>query len=69
MTLELTPYEVQKLVFVTNYMGSPPILVLRNNNDKEIVRIKNTDIFDVLGEEERVKAKQFFQEQAQRRGQ
>lgn len=60
VTLELTPYEVQKLIFLLSYSQQQPYLALRNNNDTKPVRIKTTDIFDVIGDEERVEAKQFF---------
>ncbi len=68
VTLELTPYEAQKLVFLTYWTGAKPWLSLRNNNDKKIVRIKSTDIFDVIGEDGRAEAKQFFEEQKKIRG-
>lgn len=68
VTLELGPYEAQKLIFLLVYSGSRPWLALRNNNDKARVRIKSTDIFDVIGEEGRAEAKAFFQEQNKRRG-
>ncbi len=60
VTLELTPYQVQKLVFLLTYSGSPPYLTLRNNEDKNVVRIKSTDIFDVVGEDDIGEAKNFF---------
>ena len=63
VTLELTPYEVQKIFFIMSYSSLKPLLSLRNNNDKKIVRIKATDIYDILGEEERAEAKAFFAEQ------
>ena len=62
VTLELTPYQVQKLVFLLNYSGSPPYLSLRNNKDKEVVRINSSNIYDVVGEEELAKARSFFAE-------
>lgn len=69
VTLELTPYEAQKLIFLLVYSGSRPWLALRNNNDKKIVRIKSTDIFDVIGEDGRAEAKAYFEQQNKRRGQ
>jgi pilus assembly protein CpaB len=68
VTIELTPYEAQKLVFLTYWTGAKPWLSLRNNNDKDNVRIKSTDIFDVIGEDGRQEAKQYFQEQNKVRG-
>ena len=61
VTLELSPFQAQKLSFMLTYSGYRPVLSLRNNNDKEIVRIKPTKIFDVLGEEEAVDARDYFQ--------
>lgn len=63
VTLELTPYEAQKLLYIMTYTGGRPALSLRNNNDKNIVRIKATDIYDVVGEDQRAEAKDFFAEQ------
>ena len=61
VTLELSPYQVQKLIYLLSYSGYPLFLSLRNNNDKRIVRIKSTDLFDVIGDEsEAQKAKSFF---------
>ena len=68
VTLELTPYEAQKLIFLLSWSGQKPWLALRNNNDKKRVRIKSTDIFDVIGEEGRAEAKGYFQLQNKRRG-
>lgn len=69
VTLELTPYEVQKLVFLIVYGGNRPFLSLRNNNDKEIKRIKATDIFDVItDEEEKAEAKTYFLKKNQKAG-
>ena len=63
VTLELTPYQVQKLIYLLSYSGYPLFLSLRNNKDKQIVRIKPTDIFGVIGDElEREQAKSFFVE-------
>lgn len=60
VTLELDPYQVQKIIFLLNYSGHPLFLSLRNNNDKKKTRIQATDIFDVIGEDETQKAKGFF---------
>jgi pilus assembly protein CpaB len=73
VTLELDPYQVQKLVFLIAFTGQQPFLSLRNNNDKKIVPIRATDIFDVIGEEDRGEAKNFFadkykEQQASQRG-
>ncbi|WP_372653262.1 Flp pilus assembly protein CpaB [Halobacteriovorax sp.] len=68
VTLELDPYEVQKLVFILSYnSGTPPYLALRNNTDKEVVRIKSTKLFDILGEDAS-EAKIFFSEKYKGQG-
>jgi pilus assembly protein CpaB len=69
VTLELDPYQVQKLIYILVYSGNKPFLALRNNNDKKIVRIKSTDIFDVLGEDERAEAKGYFNSLLKRKSQ
>ena len=67
VTLELTPYEVQKLIFLIT-AGNGIFLSLRNNDDKTIERISGTRLFDVLGEDA-AEAKAYFAEQADRRRQ
>lgn len=67
VTLELTPFEVQKMVFIVA-SGNPLYLTLRNNDDKTVERISATRLFDVLGEDA-AEAKSFFAEQAARDGQ
>ncbi len=67
VTLELDPYQVQTLVYLITYSGFEPYLSLRNNNDKKLVRIKSTDLFDVLPSEERNKAKSYFLDKYKRR--
>jgi pilus assembly protein CpaB len=61
ITLELDPYEAQKLIFLIYVAGGRPYLTLRNNNDKEQVRIRPTRLFDILGDEA-TEAKTFFQQ-------
>lgn len=51
VTLELDPYQVQKLTFLLSFYNARPYLSLRNNNDKQIVRIKSTKIYDILGDD------------------
>ncbi len=68
VTLELDPYEAQKLVYLLTYSGVPPYLTLRNNNDKKIERIRGIKIFDVLGAEDAAEAKAFFNEKNKGRG-
>jgi pilus assembly protein CpaB len=60
ITLELDPYDVQKLSFMLNY-SSGISLALRNNSDKEAVRLRATQIYDILGEDA-AEAKSFFSE-------
>lgn len=64
VTLELTPFEVQKMVFLVA-AGSNISLSLRNNDDKTIERISATRLYDVLGEDA-AEAKSYFAEQAAR---
>jgi pilus assembly protein CpaB len=61
VTLELTPFEVQKMVFLIS-AGNGIFLSLRNNDDKTIERISATRLFDVLGEDA-AEAKTYFAEQ------
>ncbi len=68
VTLELNPYDVQKLVFLLIYSGNKPFLSLRNNSDQKQVRIKATSIFDVLGHDEVADAKAYFSDQNKKRG-
>lgn len=62
ITLELTPFEVQKMVFLIS-SGNQIYLSLRNNDDKQIERITATRLFDVLAEDA-AEAKTYFAEQA-----
>jgi|APGre2960657468_1045069.scaffolds.fasta_scaffold11771_7 pilus assembly protein CpaB len=62
ITLELTPFEVQSMVFMMS-AGNGIYLSLRNNDDKNIERIKATRLFDVLGEDA-AEAKTYFANQA-----
>lgn len=61
ITLELSPYEVQKMIFL-NTASRGIYLSLRNNDDKAIERIGGTRLYDVLGEDAN-EAKTFFAEQ------
>jgi pilus assembly protein CpaB len=63
ITLELTPFEVQSMVFMMS-AGNGIYLSLRNNDDKNIERIKATRLFDVLSEDA-AEAKTYFAEQGQ----
>lgn len=64
VTLELTPFEVQKMVFLVS-SGNTINLSLRNNDDKTIERISATRLYDVLGEDA-AEAKTYFAEQTAR---
>lgn len=64
VTFELTPFEVQKMVFLIS-SGSMIYLSLRNNDDKSIERISATRLYDVLGEDA-AEAKTYFAEQMAR---
>jgi pilus assembly protein CpaB len=66
ITLELTPFEVQKMVFLIS-AGNGIYLSLRNNDDKTIERISATRLYDVLGEDA-AEAKTYFAEQMAREG-
>jgi len=61
VTLELDPYEVQKMIFIIS-SGSGIHLTLRNNDDKSIERTTGTRLYDVLGEDA-AEAKAYFAEQ------
>ncbi len=60
VTLELNPYDVQKLIYLLTYGSGKIFLSLRNNVDKEQQRINSTSIFDLLADEEKLEAKKFF---------
>jgi len=61
VTLELDPFQAQKMFHVQTYFNSM-YLTLRNNNDKEIKPIKPTGLYDLIPEEVE-SAKQYFQKQ------
>ncbi|MFP5386463.1 MAG: Flp pilus assembly protein CpaB [Bacteriovoracia bacterium] len=61
VTLELSPFEVQKMVFLIS-AGNGIYLSLRNNDDKTVERIQATRLYDVLGEDA-AEAKTYFAEQ------
>ena len=62
VTLELEPYQVQKIIFLIEETGKKPFLILRNNNDDKKVALKGTRMMDLVGKENMAKAKSFFQE-------
>lgn len=61
ITLELDPFQVQKLTHILTFSGRQPILTLRNNSDKNVVAIRGTSLFDILGSDSN-EAKAFFKE-------
>ncbi len=61
VTLELDPYEVQKMIFIIS-SGGGIHLTLRNNDDKTMERITGTRLYDVLGEDA-AEAKAYFADQ------
>ncbi len=67
VTMELDPYQVQKLVFLLTFTGIPPYLSLRAKSDNKVVRIKPTKIFDLLGEDAS-EAKAFFSDKYSKKG-
>ena len=60
VTLEVDSFQAQKIILL-KYLGSKPSLALRNNDDKKIVRIQGTRLYDVLGEDA-ADAKAYFSE-------
>ncbi len=63
VTLELDPFQVQKIVHVLAFAAFSPYLSLRNINDSEELRIEGTKLFDILGTDaDRSEAKRFFME-------
>jgi len=65
VTLELNPFEVQKLIYIISAASGRIFLSLRNNDDKMVQRINGSKLFDILGEDA-AEAKAFFQEQKAR---
>ncbi len=61
VTLEVEPYEAQKLVYILQRMNAFPFLSLRNNSDKKRENVPPTDIFDILGDD-KVEARKYFDE-------
>ncbi len=60
VTLELEPYQAQKLIFLMANLNTRPFLILRNNNDKRRLDPPATTIFDVLGKD-KGKARKYFE--------
>jgi pilus assembly protein CpaB len=60
VSLELDPYEVQRLFFIQQFTQSY-FLSLRNNSDKNVVRVRPTNLYDLMGEDAQ-ELKAFFAE-------
>ena len=65
VTLELTPFEVQQMIFLIK-AGKGIYFSLRNNDDKEVEGIPGTRLYDVLGDNDAQAAKVFFAEKKAR---
>lgn len=65
ITLELTPSDAQKLLFLRK-VGGGIYISLRNNTDKVKEKIGGTRLFDVLGDEDAAEAKAYFSEKRAR---
>jgi len=61
VTVELTPNEVQRMIFLVN-SNARIGLSLRNNDDKTVERLPATELFDVLGEDAQ-EAREFYSNQ------
>jgi len=61
VTVELDPFQAQKLAYIIRWVDPTPYLSLRNNNDKQMLRLPATKLFDILGEDAG-EARGFFQE-------
>lgn len=59
VTLELSPNEAQKLIFLMSE-NVKIFLTLRNNDDRDQVKVSDTTLFDLLGKKAE-RAKNFFQ--------
>jgi len=65
VTLELTPFEVQQMIFLIK-AGKGIYFSLRNNDDKEVKGIPGTRLYDVLGDNDAQAAKTYFAEKQAR---
>lgn len=62
VTLELSLIEAQKITWLQE-QGAQATIVLRNNDDRDLITIKETTLFDVLGDDAD-KARRFLQRKA-----
>lgn len=51
VTLEVTPEQAQQLVYVLTTFGDTMILMLRNNDDRQLSRTATTNLYDIMGED------------------
>ena len=61
VSLEVTPFQAQKITHVIKFLDAKPFLSLRNNNDKQIVRSQTTRLYDIMGED-KAEAIEYFKE-------
>lgn len=66
ITLELEPYQAQKIIFLTANLNTVPYLSLRNNNDKKRTNPPPTSIYDVIGKD-KGQARQYFEERRKKK--
>ncbi len=66
VTLELEPYQAQKMIFLIANLNTRPFLTLRNNNDKKRPDPPATGIFDVIGKD-KGEARKYFDAQKNKR--
>lgn len=66
VTLELTPNQVQRILYIKTFFPEDIYLSLRNNSDKERIRVPPTKLLDILGEDA-PEAKAYFQEKYRKR--
>ena len=68
VTLELTPYQVQRMIHILSFAGYPIFLALRNNNDKQKINIESTDILGVIGDEKDLQQAKIFFDKKYKKG-
>lgn len=51
VTLEVTPEQAQQIVYVLTTFGDSLILMLRNNDDRQLSRTATTNLYDIMGED------------------
>lgn len=66
VTLEVTPYEAEKMIFLTK-VGGGIYLSLRNNDDQTTERMEGSTLFDLLGEDAQDAKSYFAEKEAQQK--